>query len=176
MIEDNLEEAMLFKFIDENQSLEKPSKNDLDSDSENEKMSTLSPIQHQNHMDNENQETNLLFANKINYLEQEFKKENAIASDNTDLEIDQYSKSISKSNVNKNTNYITPIKAAKNFDKIELNEGEMTPKSVSKQTSINMVQERSKSALQILSPKEKLAKIRNQAKNNAIAAKTKSKQ
>jgi len=105
-------------------------------------------------MIDENQETNMLFANEINHLEQEFKKENATASDNTELEIDEDSKFISKSNVNKITNYITPIKTAKNFDKAELNEGEMTPKSGSKQTSINMVQERLENALQILSPKE----------------------
>jgi len=151
----NKREVIFFKFIDENQSLEKPSnENDLDSDSENKRISTLQSIQHLNHTNNENQETNMLFAKKINHLEQEFKKENATASDNTDMEIDKDSKSISKINVNKITNYITPIKAAKNFDKPELNEGEMTPKSGFKQTLINMAQERLKNSLQILSPKE----------------------
>jgi len=124
-------------------------------------------------MNDKNQDTNMLFANKINPLEQEFKKVNAIANDNTDMEIDEDSKSISKSNVNKISTYITLIKTAMNFDKGELNEGEMTPKSGSKQTSINMVQERLKKCPSNCISKRKLAKIRNQAKNNAIAAKNK---
>jgi len=174
-IDQGQEDTFYYKLIRTDKSLIDLKKSNYiinDSDSENEDTSKLPPIQHQKIMNDkkmskiQNQEmqkdqTIDLFSQQIQEIEKDIN--DLFMEDKRSVE-----------NNTKFTNFITPTKALKKMEIEKLDEGEITPKSGSKQKiSINMVQDKLKSALQILSPKEKLEKIRNQAKTNAIAAKNK---
>jgi len=50
-------------------------------------------------------------------------------------------------------------------------EGELTPKAGTKATPINIIQEKLKDALKVLSPPEKMEKNRQKAKENAMRMK-----
>ena len=177
-IDQGQEDTFYYKLIRTDKSLIDLKKSNYiinDSDSENEDTSMLPPIQHQKIMSDK----------KMSKLQnQEMQKDQTI--DLFSQQIQEIEKDIndlfmedkkSVQNNTKSTNFITPTKALKKMDIEKLDEGEITPKSGSKQKiSINMVQDKLRSALQILSPKEKLEKIRNQAKTNAIAAKNKMKE
>jgi len=78
-------------------------------------------------------------------------------------------KKSTEDNINKITNYITPMKISSN--KQQVKEGEMTPKAGTKATPINIIQEKLKNALKVLSPQEKMDKIRQKAKDNAMKMK-----
>ena len=77
--------------------------------------------------------------------------------------------------ISKNTNFITPLKSqTKISDFIQhSNDGDSTPKRRTHETPINIMQEQLQNALKVLSPQEKMMKIRQQAKANAAASKKK---
>ena len=103
-----------------------------DSDSEDEDISMLPPIQHQKIMSKiQNQE--LQKKQSIDLFSQQIQE---IEKDINDM-IMEDKKSVEDNS--KSTNFITPTKAMKKMNVEELDEGEMTPKSGSKQkNSINM--------------------------------------
>ena len=176
-IDQGQEDTFYYKLIRTNKSYSDLKRSNFiinDSDSDDEDVSMLPPIQHQKIINDKtmNETQNQLqkdqptdaFSKQIQEIEQDIKE----------IMMEDRKSSEQK---NKNFNFITPTKAAKKMEIEELDEGEMTPKSGSKKkTPINLVQEKLKNVLQVLSPKERLEKIRNQAKTNAIAAKNKMKE
>ena len=83
--------------------------------------------------------------------------------------------------ISKNSNFITPLKSqTKISDFIQNNneetDGDATPKRKTKEVPINVAQEQLQKALTVLSPQEKLQKIRERAKVNNELSKQKAKE
>ena len=160
MIQDNMEDAMYYKILIDSRDQNEDTQNsdgisELDDENQEFHIKTLPnlpPIQ--------NQEPYLDSAND-RFTQHMQEVENDI---NDIIMEDKANSEWKKDSINKITNYITLMKNASNRE--QAREGELTPKTGTKATPINIIQEKLKNALKVLSPQEKMDKIRQKAKEN----------
>ena len=164
MIQNNMEEAMYYKILINNQDQNGDIQNSdgiRESNDEDQfhikTLPNLPPIQNQEpYLDNENDR----------FTQQMQEVENDI---NDIIMEDKVNSDWKNNSINKITNYITPMKSK--LDREQEREGELTPKTGTKTTPINIIQQKLKDALKVLSPQEKMEKIRQKARENALKMK-----